>query len=135
MATLFEVLASRVRALLLVDAGLDLEAEFLAREARRRAELLRQAVAYEGEGLTEVAQELRSQAGAVDVQKPLQTAALALRNLQNGAAPRQLPNDTDATCERNKSDGADREDNEAPKAEFASPATATGRKRKAAPTS
>jgi hypothetical protein len=73
MASLFDVLVSRLRAVLLSHAAWDLEAEFLTRTAQRRADLFRQAALYEQEGLTEVAQELRRQASAVGVQSPLST--------------------------------------------------------------
>jgi hypothetical protein len=65
MMSLFEVLVGRLRALLLADAGLDLEAEFLARDSARRAELLRLAAAYEQEGLQDLAEALRRQAGGL----------------------------------------------------------------------
>jgi hypothetical protein len=67
----FRALVERVKALLLHEAALDLEAQFVARHAERKAELLRRAAALEAEGLQAVADELRRQAEALDPRQPL----------------------------------------------------------------
>ncbi len=71
MLAFFRVLLDRLKALLLADAALDLQAQALARAAERQAELLRRAAAYENEGLATVAADLREQAEALDLSRPL----------------------------------------------------------------
>ena len=56
MFSLFKALFARLKALFVTDAALDVEAEFLARDAERKANLLRQADRYEQEGLHGIAQ-------------------------------------------------------------------------------
>jgi hypothetical protein len=53
MIALFRVIAERIRALFVADAGLEFEAEFVARSAARKAQLLRQAAGYDLEELGE----------------------------------------------------------------------------------
>lgn len=84
MFQLFRALAERVKALFLTHAALDFEAEFLARDAERKAELLRQAARYEEEGLSSVARQLRQQVEMVDLQRPLATVLPAVEHLQAG---------------------------------------------------
>lgn len=71
MFQLFQSLAERVKALFITHAALDFEAEFCARDAERKAELLRQAARYEDEGLHGIAQHLRQQADALCRERPL----------------------------------------------------------------
>jgi hypothetical protein len=71
MLTLFRALSERVKALFITTAALDFEADLLARDAERKAELLRQAGRYEEEGLHAVAEPLRRQAEALSLQRPL----------------------------------------------------------------
>jgi hypothetical protein len=75
----FRALIERVKALQLHEAALDLEAQFVARHAERKAELLRRAAALEAQGLQAVADELRQQAEALDPRQPL---ALMMSTLQ-----------------------------------------------------
>jgi hypothetical protein len=70
MLAFFRVIVERVKALLLADAALDLEAHVAARAAERKAELLRRAAGYEAEGLTTLAAELRQRAEALDLSRP-----------------------------------------------------------------
>jgi hypothetical protein len=61
----------RIKALLLSEATLDLEAQALVRHAERKADLYRRAAALEAEGLPTVADELRRQAETLNPQEPL----------------------------------------------------------------
>jgi hypothetical protein len=70
MLAFFRVIVERVKALLLADAALDLEAHVAARAAKRKAELLRRAAGYEAEGLSAIAAELRQGAEALDLSRP-----------------------------------------------------------------
>jgi hypothetical protein len=99
MFHLFRALAERVKALFLTHAALDFEAEFLARDAERKAELLRQAARYEEEGLSSVARQLRQQAESVDSQRPLAIVLPAVEHLQSEvqARPLLLPEIADST--------------------------------------
>jgi hypothetical protein len=78
MFNLFRTLADRLKALFVADVGLDFEAPFAARDAQRKAELLRQAASYQDEGLGEVANELRRRAEALSDQRPLDSVLPAL---------------------------------------------------------
>lgn len=71
MLWLFQALTDRLKALFVANVGLDLEAQLLARQAERKAELLRQAARYEEEGFEGVAAELREHAAALTLQRPL----------------------------------------------------------------
>jgi hypothetical protein len=82
----FRALVERVKTLLLHEAALDLEAEFVAHLAERQAELLRRAAALDAEGLQAVADELRRQAEALDPRQPL---ALLVPTLQQPATTEQ----------------------------------------------
>ena len=59
---LFRAITDRLKALFVADVASDLEAQFLARNAERKADLLRQAQKYEDEGLKSVAHQVRQQA-------------------------------------------------------------------------
>lgn len=73
MFRLIRYIIERFKALFTLDAMLDLEQEFLARHAERRAELFRAADRYEKEGLTAIASDLRRQADELSEKRPLQT--------------------------------------------------------------
>ena len=73
---MFHVLQSiidRVKAMFTLDAALDLEQEFLARQAERKAALMRRADEFENEGLNSIAADLRRQAESLSERRPLQT--------------------------------------------------------------
>ena len=101
MFALFRAVIDRLKVLFATSAALELESEFLARDAERRAELLRQADRYEEEGLRGIAQHLRQQAEQVSVQRPLAGVLPALAHLQTGLADTpdtpELPAPTNAT--------------------------------------
>lgn len=101
MFRLFHSLADRVQALFLANAGLDFEAEFAARNAVRKAELLREAQVYEQEGLHMVAEELRRHVVGMDMKRPLASVLPSVEHWQahDQIAPpvltRQRPHDQD----------------------------------------
>ncbi len=74
MLQLFWSVVERLKVLLATAAAQELEADFLLRHAQRKAELLRQAQAFEQEGLTAVAQELRQRAEDLYTHRPLASA-------------------------------------------------------------
>ena len=86
MIALFRALTERLKALFVTDVALDFDAELLARAAERQAELLRRADRYDSEGLSGIAGQLRRQAEAIDLQRPLAGVLPALEHLQ--ATPR-----------------------------------------------
>src|SRR5947209_1477385 len=86
LATLFRMVVDRVAGLFAAAAAADLEAEFLARDALRRAELLRQADRYAAEGLATVAGRLRRQAEGLAADRPAGAALPAVAHLL-GAGP------------------------------------------------
>jgi hypothetical protein len=91
MFTLFRALSERVKALFITTAALDFEADLLARDAERKAELLRQAQRYEAEGLTGVAEQMRRQAEALSLQRPLAGVLPAMDHLSGaGEVPATL---------------------------------------------
>ena len=73
MIRLFQSVINRVKAMFTLDAMLDLEQQFLTRQAERRAGLIREADRYQREGLTAVADDLRREAIALSEQRPLQS--------------------------------------------------------------
>lgn len=81
MFTLFRAVADRVKAMFLADAALDLEAEFVARNADRKAHLLQQADTYEEQGLHGVARELRQHADGISLKEPLAGILPAVNHL------------------------------------------------------
>jgi hypothetical protein len=93
MFTFWRTLRERLRALFAIDAALDLEAQLLARQAERQAELLRQAARLEEEGWATVAHALRERATTLSVQQPLTSALAALEHLQQSKeeGPTLLP--------------------------------------------
>ena len=60
-----------VQALFVTTVALDFEADLLAHDAARKADLLRQADRYQAEGLHGIAEHLRHQAEALSLQRPL----------------------------------------------------------------
>ena len=73
MIRLIQTVINRVKAMFTLDAMLDLEQQFLSRQAQRRAELFRTADRYQREGLTDIAADLRRQAETLSERRPLQT--------------------------------------------------------------
>lgn len=71
MFALFRALSERVKALFVTTVALDFEAELFARDAERKADLLRQAQRYDDEGLHGIAEGLRRQAGVLALERPL----------------------------------------------------------------
>src|SRR3954466_11623449 len=86
LSSLFRPLIDRVKALLALAAAQELQAEALARQAERKAELLRKAEGYEGEGLSGVAEQLRREAELLDAPQPV-AGVLAPAELLAVAAP------------------------------------------------
>jgi hypothetical protein len=86
LSSLFRPLIDRVKALLALAAAQELQAEALARQAERRAELLRQADGYEAEGLAAVAEQLRREANLLDAPQPL-ACVLQPAELLAGSSP------------------------------------------------
>jgi hypothetical protein len=64
------------------DVATDFEAQLLARDAERKAELLRQAQKYDDEGLKGVAQGLRQQTESLGTQRPLASVLPAIEHWQ-----------------------------------------------------
>ena len=71
MLWIFQEAIARLKALLLADVALDLEGQFLARHADRKASLLEQAEQYEQQGLAELAAEVRGQVDQFVIDRPL----------------------------------------------------------------
>jgi hypothetical protein len=82
MFQLFDALAARLKALFVTNVALDFEYALAARHAERKVELLRQAGAYEQEGLPEVATELRQRAAELDLRRPLASVLPSLEHWQ-----------------------------------------------------
>ena len=78
MFWLFRSLTDRLKAMFVADVATDFEAQLLARDAERRAELLRQAQRYEDEGLKGVAQEMRQQTESLGTQRPMASVLPAI---------------------------------------------------------
>jgi hypothetical protein len=91
MLQLFHALAQRVKALFITNAALDFEAQFVSRDAERKAELLRQAAQYEKEGLHIIAQELRERAEQISLEQPLATVLPSIEHLHANVLT--FPND------------------------------------------
>ncbi len=99
MLALLKFLLERLKALVLTDAALDLEAHALVRMAERKATLLRQAATFEAEGLGMIAAELRQQAQALDRTRPLASVLPALDHLEKEDPTRvPLPNGAGQGC-------------------------------------
>ena len=94
MIELFRALAGRVKSLFAADAALEFEAEFLARAAERKAELLRQAERYDKEGLRGIALHLRRHAEELNERRPLAGVLPAVAHLVGGDADLSPPHAT-----------------------------------------
>ena len=86
MLWIFKALSDRLKALFVTDVAADLEAQFLAREAERKAALLRQAQAYDDEGLKSIAQEMRQQTESLGTQKPMAAVLPAIEFFHSAEA-------------------------------------------------
>jgi hypothetical protein len=85
MVGLFRAVVERVKAVLVVRAAREIEADAIAHAAHRKAELLDLAARYEAEGQAEVAGELRAAVGTVDADRPLAGVLPAVEHLTGGA--------------------------------------------------
>jgi hypothetical protein len=83
MLWIFKALSDRIKALFVTDVAAGLEAQFVAREAERKAILLRQAQAYEDEGLKGIAQQIRQQTEALSAQRPLASVLPAIEHFHS----------------------------------------------------
>jgi hypothetical protein len=81
MFSLFRAITERLKALFATSAALELESELLARDAERKADLLRRADQYDQEGLHGIATHLRQQADLLSLQRPLASVLPALTYL------------------------------------------------------
>jgi hypothetical protein len=90
---LFRGVVERVKAVLVVRAAREIEADTIAHAAHRKAELLDLAARYEAEGQDEVAGELRAVVGRVDDDRPLAGVLPAVEHLTGGEgeSPTALP--------------------------------------------
>jgi hypothetical protein len=77
MFKLFRAIIERIKLMFATAAAQELEADFVAANAERKAALLRESNRYESEGLPTVAAELRQRAEALDPSRPL-TSVLPL---------------------------------------------------------
>jgi hypothetical protein len=95
MFSFFRALTDRVKALFATNAAMDFEAELLARDAERRAELHRLADRYDTEGLHGIANHLRQRVDNLSLDRPLAIVLPALDHLgsREQAAP-SLPDPT-----------------------------------------
>jgi hypothetical protein len=99
MSSIVRAVLERSTALFATGAALELEAECLARNAERQAELLRLADRYAAEGLAEVAARLRRQAEEVRPERPLAGVLPALSHLGGAAAVPAAPTPASPTTE------------------------------------
>lgn len=80
-----------------VDSGLDFEANLVARQAERKAALLRRASRLDDEGLSDVAQELRACTSAISFERPLSSLLLPVKihagapTSSNGTSVEKVP--------------------------------------------
>jgi hypothetical protein len=82
MIALFRTISDRLKALFVADVALEFEALLLARQADRTAELLVQAEQHERHGFSTVAAQLRAQAKALSLGRPLAGVLPALEHWQ-----------------------------------------------------
>ena len=95
MFSVVRTLIDRFKALFIMHAVLELEADLIATCAEHKAELLRQADRYDQEGLHGIAQHLRQQVESLSTVKPLDHAAAPAAQLQVEAAESSKPTDTE----------------------------------------
>jgi hypothetical protein len=88
MVGLFRAVIDRVKAVLVVRAAREIEADALAHAAHRKSELLELAARYEAQGQGEVAAEVRAAVGTVDADRPLAGVLPAVEHLTDGPASR-----------------------------------------------
>jgi hypothetical protein len=93
MLGLFRAVVERVKAVLVVRATREIEADVIAHAAHRKTELLGLAARYEAQGQREVAGELRAAVGTVDADRPLAGVLPAVEHLTGGegTSPAALP--------------------------------------------
>ena len=97
MLWIFQEAVARLKALLIADVALDLEGQFLARHADRKASLLEQAEQYEQQGLAELAAEVRGQVDQFVIDRPLAwVQAVFGVPPSEGTDRRSIPEDGDA---------------------------------------
>ncbi len=82
MISMLKALSDRLKALLLTDAALDIEATLLSRQADRVATLLVEADQHDEHGCPIVATELRRQAERLSLERPLASIRPAILHLQ-----------------------------------------------------
>jgi hypothetical protein len=85
MLGLFRAVVERVKAVLVVRAAQEIEADVIAHAAHRKAELQDLADRFEAEGQAEVAAELHAVVGRVDDDRPLAGVLPAVEHLTGGA--------------------------------------------------
>ena len=91
-AALFRAFCDRVKAAFVTDAAKDFETHLVLNSTERKAELYRQARAYEAEGLPHLAEELRARAAGLDLSQPLQLVLMPAGHLLSvPVAPISLP--------------------------------------------
>jgi hypothetical protein len=95
---IFKALADRLKALFIADTACEFEAQFVVRDAERRAALLRQAQRYEDEGLKGVGQEMRLQAESLGTQRPMASVLPAIEFLHTTEAGLFLEDDKAAVA-------------------------------------
>jgi len=92
MFSIVRAIIDRLKTLFATRAAMELEAEVLAQDAERRAELLRLATRYEKEGLSGIALQLRQRVEQLDDQRPLAGVLPVVAHLQaNPAQPLEHP--------------------------------------------
>jgi len=92
MFKLFRAIIERIKLMFATAAAQELEADFVAANAERKAALLREANRFESEGLPTVAAELRQRAEALDQSRPLASVLPLVEFLgQDRAAATQPP--------------------------------------------
>ena len=97
MLWIFQEAIARLKALLLADVALDLEGQFLARHADRKASLLEQAQQYEQQGWDQLAAEVRGQVDQFVIDRPLAWVHPVFGTPpSDGTDRRSLPEDGDA---------------------------------------
>ena len=102
MRWLFSTCVDRIRALFLADAAMELESQALAREAERKAELLRQAEDYRAQGLGDLADELQQRTAQMNWNQPLAGVLPAVAHWrdQGNGVERPAPLDPPASGNR-----------------------------------
>lgn len=91
MLWVLKKIRERMKALLIADAALDLEAEFLDQHAELKAELLRKAHKYAEQGLDDLADEVRGQAMNLSNEKPLASMLPALDGFVGDTSEAEIP--------------------------------------------